>query len=195
MFPEGKTTTLAAVARALHRTPSDVAKEIGRDWPLPEEPKTTFSSARTTYTELGEAMSKSASAPVAAPKHDAKHEAKNEVKHEVKHEAKHDAATKAAETAAASDRATEIAMNTGVGKPDPKPREGKAPGGLTWVDWFKAEAGKGRDVIELQNQYVEIRTPEYVGKLDVLKRHAYRHRKLALPTSGGNVKEKDKEKE
>ena len=123
-------------------------------------------------------MSKSAT----APKHEAaKHEAKP---HEVKHETK-------AEIAQVSDKSAETAFNTGVGKPDPKPREGKAPGGLTWVDWFKAEAAKGHDPIELQKQYVELRTHEYEGKLDVLKRHAYRHRKLALPTSGGNIKEKE----
>ena len=99
------------------------------------------------------------------------------------------AATKTAQAAAQSDAAAEKAMNTGEGKPDPKPREGKAPNGKTWVQWFKDEHAKGRSAEELQKEYVELRTPEYEGKIDVLKRHAYRHRKLALPNSGPNVKE------
>lgn len=63
-----------------------------------------------------------------------------------------------------------------------KPKAGPAPGGLTWVDWFKAEAGKGRDVKALEERYCELRKNEPAYKDDgaKLKRHAYRHRVLAL---------------
>jgi hypothetical protein len=62
------------------------------------------------------------------------------------------------------------------------PREGKGPGGLPWVKWFQQEYAKGGVTgKELQDKYIELRKGEYVDKMDVLKRHAYRHRKLALP--------------
>lgn len=85
----------------------------------------------------------------------------------------------AAKKAAASDKAAESAMNA---KKDKAPVAGKGPEGKPWVEWIKQQDDAGMSRKEIQDKYVELRSAEetYKGRQDVLKRHAYRHVRLAL---------------
>jgi len=107
-------------------------------------------------------------------------------------------ATPTQAAASASDAAAEAAMNAGKAAKATTTKSGPAPGGLTWVDWYKhGHRVEGRPGKELEAAYIKLRTPEYnfpaKGKtaeerMKVLARHAYRHRMLAIPeTKGENV--------
>lgn len=82
---------------------------------------------------------------------------------------------------AADAKVAEAAVNKGK-----SPAAGKAPGGITWVEWFKAGVRRGSDPKDLEAEYIELRKdePAYKDNEKGLKRHAYHHRKLALGKEG-----------
>lgn len=90
-----------------------------------------------------------------------------------------------AEEKAQLEAETGTAGKNGTTKEPKTPRAGQAPGGLSWVAWFRVQVKEnGITEKEAEAQYVELRKdePAYQGEEGgkKLKRHAYHHRVLAL---------------
>jgi hypothetical protein len=153
-LPQRKSYVLTRLAYYIGQKPHAIVEEAGRDWPVTDE---LTALSKPTFT--GEANYMAAkTAPKPAPAAAAAKAPTTKVDE------------KAAQAAAAADAASEI-----------KERKGKAPDGSTWVDWFKKGDAAGKDPAAMRDEYIELRTSEYPERMDVLKRHAYRHLRLALP--------------
>jgi hypothetical protein len=151
-LPERKSFILATIAHYLGQKSHKIVEEAGRDWPVIDEVALTTTHRRGEDRPMAKTATKPAATAVATKTAPVKGTAAD------------------AQAAAAKDEAA-----------TPKERSGKAPGGKTWVEWFKAGHAAGKDPTAMRDEYVTIRTPEYEGRIDVLKRHAYRHLRLALP--------------
>jgi hypothetical protein len=154
-LPEAKSYLLRSIAYYLGLKAQVIVEDAGRDWPVRDE---LTASQPITQPTRGEAYMATKKPAAAAATATATKKPVTTVD------------AKVAQAAAAADEAS-----------TPKERGGKAPGGVTWVEWFKKGHAAGKEPNAMRDEYVEIRKAEYEGRHDILKRHAYRHLRLALP--------------